>query len=192
MYLPYRSGHVRKSWSTSKPVANHKLDQSLRSEMWLVSTLDDIILYYETISTLVLPHLVHNGDWLSAVFFDKSWCNKKQLIHWSQVLWNLHEKSFASWVFMKSYTLPIARCTFYQQKGTLKGRVEMWLIAIDFCSYVLKNHRNHKKHQTTDGNSGWWTTKTSRSCVPVFYPQEDHAEVSWRQMQILLSCKTRH
>ena len=45
MYLPYLSGHVRKSWSTQQTT----IDPSLKSEMWLASTFDDILLYYETI-----------------------------------------------------------------------------------------------------------------------------------------------
>ncbi len=164
-----------------------------------ITEISDVISKYIWRRYLILWNYIHTyfttfrAQWWLTIssFFDKSCATKNN--------WSIDPRYFETYTRKVSRVGSSWKVTLCQSQGApfinqywdLKGMGGN-VIAIVFCSDVHKNHRKHKKHQTTDGNSGWWTTKTSRSCVPVFYPQEDHAEVSWRQMQILLSCKTRH
>ena len=145
MYLPYLSGHVRKSWSTQQTI----IDPSLKSEMWLVSTFDDILLYYETTYIYIYIRVLHVCHMLLHMVIDYQQKNSMnpgatEKTTDPQVLWNLHEKSFASWVFMKSCTLPIAR--WINKKGPLRDGWRCdWLLLT--CVYVYwKIIETTKKH----------------------------------------------
>lgn len=163
MYLPYLSGHVRNSWSTQQTT----IDPSLKSEMWRVSTFDNILLYYESIFIYVFCMFATcSCTWWWTISKKNMNPGATERTTDPQVLWNLHEKSFASWVFMKSYTLPIAR--WINKRGPLRDgwRCDWLLLTCVYVYWKIIENTNIR-----DGNSGWWTT-TSRSCFPCFFPKK--------------------
>lgn len=72
----------------------------------------------------------------------ESWCNRKN--NWSPGTLKLTREKFRELGLHEK--LHFANRKVDQQKGTFKGWVEVWLIAVDLCLCILKNHRKHK-HQ---------------------------------------------
>ena len=97
-----------------------------------------------------LPHVIAHGDWLSAKKIHESWCNRKN--NWSPGTLKLTREKFRELGLHEK--LHFANRKVDQQKGTFKGWVEVWLIAVDLCLCILKNHRKHKETsemETVDG-----------------------------------------
>lgn len=101
----------------------------------------------------------------------ESWCNRKN--NWSPGTLKLTREKFRELGLHEK--LHFANRKVDQQKGTFKGWVEVWLIAVDLCLCILKNHRKHKEtSQMETVDSG----QQQVDHVSTFFPQEDYAEMS--------------